>query len=148
MPKERRGRVVCLIHHHHGLRDDPAQSERFIQAPSFFHGANAAFCSRRPFLCRWNESSFAALKPQNCHLRCSGAARTGLVFACFAPQNRRKREGSRGFVRISWFRLCVWGFREKNSLRRLELIKFPMPVARHENKQNPAHPQHSKFISA
>ena len=74
--------------------------------------------------------------------------RTGLVFACFAPQNRQKREGSRGFVRILRFCLCVWGFREKLTHRRPELIKFPMPVARHENKQNPAHPQHSNFISA
>ena len=64
--------------------------------------------------------------------------RTGLGFACFAPQNRQKREGSRGFVRNLRFGWCVWGFREKLTHRRPELIKFPMPVARHENKKNPA----------
>ena len=64
--------------------------------------------------------------------------RTGLVFACFAEQNRQKREGSRGFVRILRFCLCVGGFREQLTHRPSELIKFPMPVARHENKKNPA----------
>ena len=64
--------------------------------------------------------------------------RTGLVFACFAPQNRQKREGSRGFVRILRF-ACVFGVSAKKSThRRPELTKFPMPVARNENKKNPA----------
>ena len=63
--------------------------------------------------------------------------RTGLVFACFAPQNRQKREGSRGFVRMLRFCLFGWGFRVKLSHRRPELTKFPMPVAQHENKKNP-----------
>ena len=64
--------------------------------------------------------------------------RIGLVFAYFAPQNRQKREGSRGFVRMLRFCLCVWGFREKLTHRRPELIKFPMAVARHEKKTDPA----------
>ena len=42
--------------------------------------------------------------------------RTGLVFASFAPQNRQKREESRGFVRILRFCLCDLGFREKITL--------------------------------
>jgi len=56
--------------------------------------------------------------------------RTGLVFARFAPQNRQKREESRGFVRF-FLRLCqcVGGFREKLTHRLSELTKFPMPVA-------------------
>ena len=66
--------------------------------------------------------------------------RTGLIFACFAPQNRQTREGSRGFVGIWRFFLCVWDLfpRKTNTHRRPELIKFPMPVARDENKKNPA----------
>ena len=60
--------------------------------------------------------------------------RTGLIFASFAPQNRqKKREESRGFVRISRLCLCVSGFRERKKLtapRTSELIKFPVPVAR------------------
>ena len=65
--------------------------------------------------------------------------RTGLVFACFAPQNRQKREGSRGFVHIFCGFACVFVFfREKSTHRRPEITKFPVPVARHENKKNSA----------
>ena len=58
---------------------------------------------------------------------------TGLVFACFAPQNRQKREGKPRFCphfAVLRFCLCVWGFREKLTHRRPKLTKFPMPVAR------------------
>ena len=108
------------------------------------HGWNAAFCSRRPrkkqlrrlFLCHWNESSFSesfyGCKTQKTSFKVL-RRRTGLFFcvcACFAPQNRQKREGSRGFVRILRFCLCVWSFREKKTHRFPGLIKFPMPANR------------------
>ena len=57
--------------------------------------------------------------------------RTGLVVACFAPQNTQEREESRVLVRML--------FPAKNELTALpELIEFPMPAAPHENKRNPA----------
>ena len=47
-----------------------------------------------------------------------------------------KTQGKPRFIRILRFCLCVMGFREKITRRPTELIKFPMPAARHENKKN------------
>jgi hypothetical protein len=67
--------------------------------------------------------------------------RTGLfLFACFFPQNRHNKNARKAAVFFVIFCLCVLGFRERFSHHPPELIKFPMPTARHENKKNPAMP--------
>ena len=92
-------------------------------------------------------SRLALLKPKLAIIQSSqtcaqAPARAG--FACCAPQTRLKCEESRGFVRVlRLFCLCALGFREKLIHRPPELItKFPMPVARHENKK-----QESRLIT-
>ena len=112
--------------------------------PSGKHGGNAAFCSRRP---RKNNSAatfsplklikFCGSKPTKSLFKVL-KRRTGLVFASFAPQNRQKREKSRGFCPHFVALPVCFGFQRKLTHRPSELIKFPMPVARDEKNKNPA----------
>ena len=111
---------------------------------SFLHGGNTAFCTRWP---RKNNSAalpvplklikfFGSKTPQKRHLRCSGAAPD-----CFFPARNRQKVKTRGkphlcphFAVLSVF----FYFRETPTRRYPELIKFPMPTVRHENKGNSA----------
>ena len=120
-----------------GAQGRPSRSRR--AQGGGFHGGNAAFCSRRPRkihsaapFCAIETNQVLRHSNQNfANLRCSGAAPGWFSPACFALQNTQKREENRIFRPIP-------PPREKSTHRSPELIKFPMPAARHEKKRNPA----------
>ena len=66
--------------------------------------------------------------------------RTGLVFACFAPQNRQNARKAAFLSAFCGFVCVFFCFHETLTHRPPELFKFPMPAVRHENKGNLAMP--------
>ena len=109
----------------------------------YCHGGNTAFLltpARRrprkidpaaPFCAIETNQVLRLLNPIFANLRCSGAAPGCFFFGLFCSAKHAKTQGKPRF--------CPNLLPAKKSTHRPpELIKFPMPAARHENKPNPA----------